>query len=62
MNNKVRQFLRLDLGTVVFGVVYFIVTNFIGYEQSVTNSTIVSVIFWVLMLFVLGFMGKFRED
>lgn len=40
-----RQFLQLDLCMVVFGVVYFVVTNFIGYEQSVTDSTIVSVIF-----------------
>ena len=62
MSKWVREFLRLDLETLIFGFSYYFFTNLIGYEQSIINAVCVSVIFWVLMLIVLGFMGKFREN
>lgn len=47
MSKWVREFLRLDLETIIFGFSYYFFTNLIGYEQSITNAVSVSVIFWV---------------
>ncbi|MCT4382705.1 hypothetical protein [Leuconostoc suionicum] len=57
----IKQFLLMDCGALVFGIVFFLITNMIGEKTTILGAAIATIIFWIFDFVLRGFLGKFKE-
>ncbi|WP_273753719.1 hypothetical protein [Leuconostoc mesenteroides] len=43
----IKQFLLMDCGALVFGIVFFLITNMMGEKTTILGAAIATIIFWI---------------
>lgn len=56
----IKTFIKLDIAAILFAVLYPLMLTVLSEPYTLNSVITTSVIFWVLGLVVLGFMGKLK--
>jgi uncharacterized membrane protein YagU involved in acid resistance len=59
-NNQIKTFIKIDGLSIVFGLLFFLSQYLLGSAITIWQSVFAGIVFWVLTLFVAGFMGLFK--
>jgi len=60
-NELIKQFLLMDCGAVLFGIIFFLIMNMMGEKTTIFGAVLATIIFWVFDFILRGFLGKFKE-
>lgn len=62
MKNKkiIYNFIKIDIASIGFGILFFVMEKMLGQDIEPMDAVFSALIFWVLLLIFMGFLGEFN--